>query len=110
MSRELDAEVAVKVMGARIHHVPSLDGSAAYEHISGKHDRPLPRYSTNMSAAWELVELFEVYEMSCYQGRHLCTLSHQDPIKFGFANEETAALAICRAALNAFKHSSTNVT
>lgn len=54
--RELDAIVAEKVMGVRIYPCRSIDHPYAIGDEHGHFDRFIPRYSTSISAAWQIVD------------------------------------------------------
>lgn len=117
--RELDALVAEKVMGwqsieyndfkiwAHQDYLPAITnhplGFAMPEGYS-----PLPRYSTNIAAAWKVVEKFEAkhWEISISTDEigYLVYLTRRndDGGSTTFKGEaDTAPLAICLAALNA---------
>ena len=87
---ELDELVSLKVMG----DVP--------------HRRYYPEYSTKISEAWKVIEKMAQKEgIMNFRLRLFCddlpqyTCSFTDPPSKGYALEETAPLAICRAALRA---------
>lgn len=94
--RELDALIAEKVMGWY------LDSTKEYhrKHIhSLGHNAlaPVPNFSTDIAAAWEVVEKFQgsfkVFKPFGGQWEVECTN--------GFSKADTAAHAICLAALKA---------
>lgn len=116
--RELDALVAEKVMGFKVVDDPLVDfNGARYIHKievafeRGPHSGhrwpervgPLPAYSADIAAAWQVVERFwlvqivrsEVYH-EAYEVR---IMTETGPEHVEEAN--TAPLAICRAALKA---------
>jgi hypothetical protein len=129
--RELDALIAEKVMGKRIHKVPTethiwrtdLD---RYDVTSGDDicfadegpmgREPVPDYSSDIAAAWEVVEkliadgyMFSVgsetdalpYFAQCWKtGGKPCNLGH-DHIHTIQEFAQTAPLAICLVALKA---------
>lgn len=134
-SRELDLEIANKVMGLKnVHwndHTIDEEGS---EHIGGMYRNALvyqpyddcpnlfvevPLYSSDMTAAWEIVEKLKtidpnIYHLSRalklelrYQGsRHGWNASFDlendhagDDITYWHAESESPTLAICLAAL-----------
>ena len=112
--RELDMLVAEKVMGWS-----NSIGSARSDHMWGIMDfddkgpvlaANFPSYSEDIAAAWELMEKLKGPEM----GVSICTLWEQPNTfkwiakieflgteRFEFAVEESAAHAICLAALKA---------
>jgi hypothetical protein len=98
--RELDVLVAEKVMGwtnLRTTKAGMRRGTPAeYPHIGHE----VPPYSTDMSAAWEVVE--KMREREGYAGvesNHDLWEASMGP--WYVATAETAPLAICRAALAA---------
>jgi hypothetical protein len=100
-NRELDALVAEKIMGAEITRTTIVTGEFGNEMVIAED----PHYSTDISAAWEVVEklnptLFlsiswaEGYEVSCY-----------DPtanMSVLLAVSDSAPRAICLAALEGY--------
>lgn len=98
--RELDALVAEKVMGWRKRETPPgghiwIDkDNLAY--VPGE----LPRYSTDIAAAWEVVEKLNNLDFSIEYEREIkiWRASFEQGIP---ALEREAPLAICFAALNA---------
>lgn len=103
--RALDAEVHRKVMGGSVDY-PATDTSLAYTVVS-----PAPRYSTDIAAAWRVVEklashnhrlTLEDWRDSKHAGwSALVTLSNGHDT--GDVIAETMPLAICRAALKAIE-------
>jgi len=103
--RELDALVAERVMGAVPAHTPGdwmvAVGAPPYYRFGGS-VRGLPDYSTNIAAAWQVVERMSEQALPCvmhdgqmWVGEFYCiTYSHT-------AYAHTAPLAICRVALKA---------
>jgi hypothetical protein len=105
--RELDALVAEKVMGwMRQHDIwygPKLKMAQAF-------DRP-PNYSTDIAAAWEIVEKFSKlgWDVTVFSGGEMRDgdeiYAEFDPRycdgKFALKSAYTAPHAICLAALNA---------
>lgn len=101
-TRELDAEVAEFVMGLRsprngtyIDDVCPFDGTVT--------TRPIPLYSSNISAAWEVVEKMELAVISNFEGGwYVGQPAWLSPSTLEIGNEieaSTAPLAICLAAL-----------
>lgn len=110
--RKLDAEVHEKVMGraCEFRHPeliwPALDDWCERDDLI--HTAPgvgawrsIPRYSTEMSAAWLLVEKLdhEIFNMKRRRYGWVCVFV--PPVSHGFGTGDTAPLAICRAALKA---------
>ncbi|MEQ1573081.1 MAG: hypothetical protein ABL993_02435 [Vicinamibacterales bacterium] len=91
MSREIDARVAVEVMGAVWSHEPAWPGGPAdWLHFHGKngvlaerrrddgrmcYPANLPRYSTDIAAAWEVVEKMQADN----PGWRFCLLGGDEP-------------------------------
>jgi hypothetical protein len=100
--RELDALVAEKVLDfALMHEVVQPEGENwfTYHHNMGYY-----RYSSNISAAWEVVEKFSTYRMQKLRDNdhrlvdgkaHQCFLNKNGNCAYG----HTATEAICKAAL-----------
>lgn len=117
--RAIDAEVAVKVMGARLHPVASMAGDVTYETVpmpdGSIHDRQLAYYSTDLRAAWEVVGKMGAWMFDAqwgflggvccgdWQPIHANSSAAGWTVTFGehSATEPTAPLAICKAALAA---------
>lgn len=131
--REMDALVAEKVMGWK--HVGNWEGDDRYHPVDAiwadgdgntLPPDPWPHYSTNIAAAWKVVEkmisvgtlkgtgdvvLYYVNNDGCYYddvgGAHwYCAVCvYEDGPEYDFDDDgvraDTAALAICRAALKA---------
>lgn len=100
-SRELDAEVAEKVMGWTVSH--GEDGW--FVHKPGRDDSEyLPPFSTEISAAWDVVVAMcmdhpdHVVRVGYYPERSTCEVVRHGN---GFKShaEATTPLAICVAAL-----------
>lgn len=113
--RELDAKVAVEVMGWRLHGDPGW-GSRIIEgpHECGcpSHDEAgyVPNFSTDIAAAWPVLEhfthpiWFEVGSMN--DGTYYCEIlqggsTASDVHCLSHEHAPTAPLAICLAALKA---------
>lgn len=122
MSRELDAEVAERVFGYAAKHIetdeqwhkwngddwfqgaPDLLAEIEEERgIGGYSEYSLPPYSSSIAAAWLVVEHFRAYELKTSDRnvkRIMCRLWGQGiRARSGYAEDDTAPLAICRAAL-----------
>lgn len=129
--RELDALVAERVMGWLRHDLTWESATTGGLHIcrrcsasycsppwsrEGVMQRewcgvklPLPRYSTDMSAAWEVAEMVAMtYQIKVGSDKTAfawwCEIGDGDWRSIG---QPTAALAICKAALKAFAAEST---
>ncbi len=71
--------------------------------------KALPKYSTDIGAAWALVEGYDQVDLRLQGGEWVCTLRFQRPAPSGKDSElveasaraESAPLAICRAAYKA---------
>lgn len=103
--QELDALVAEKIMGWRYLNQPST-GYPWYPPEEGWSKAHPPRYSTDIAAAWK------VMEKMCDMGNQNCTLQFEGKLNpdyaWTFSHDEnadwwasagTAPLAICLAAL-----------
>ena len=115
--RALDADVAEKVMGLTVREGLMRLGYYEMEpEILDVGDEPidgmeheevlivgkalLPHYSTDIAAAWQVVEKADEFEMWNHTGKSYgCRLTFRN--KQAFAKAATAPLAICRAALDA---------
>lgn len=98
--RELDAWIHGNVMGL------TLDPALGRFNCAGKYvPGDCPRYSTDIAAAWEVVEKMRerresVFEMARPVGSgYLCNFIFNGTKEFG----DTAPLAICLAAKKAFE-------
>lgn len=94
--RELDALIAEKVMGLRCPDWISCGrGRGAWEHS-------LKHYSTDISAAWEVVEklnLLERFELSRRDKKFTITTYSQYENHSIYVEAPTAPHAVCLAAL-----------
>lgn len=107
--RELDILVAENVMGWKfhVHGVGSFD-SGHWEHPDGRvarirsHINPLPYYSTDITAAWEVVEKLDLLE-NAQLGKNISGFWGVWGNDGSFSCGETPALAICLAALRAIE-------
>jgi len=108
--RELDALVAEKVMGFEVGIYESYRGITGISYVckdkypSGEFD--LPNYSTDIKAAWEVVEKFsdESFELDHFcDGVWTCKFRWVDDEgeSEAEAKAKTAPRAICLAALKA---------
>ena len=89
-NREIDALVAKNVMCRPLHCNYCLPNKICDNKCLGT-----PRYSTDISAAWEVVEKFDEFELSKHYGSNhwYCCIG-------GYCGDaDTAPLAICKAAL-----------
>ena len=102
--RELDALVAERVMGLTLGTV----GTQLYYEGNGSLEI-LPRYSTDIAAAWEVVEKMHVVHGFEGHNEFLLVCSDEDEAwycefpkpKWEDASANTPSLAICLAALKA---------
>lgn len=103
--RELDALVAERVMGLEAVN----DGWVAESFPNGGMVYPLPEYSTDIAAAWRIVEIlrpryymFRIFVYSCIEAQF------QDHPNNAIAvgRSDTPAHAICLAALKAIGYES----
>ena len=106
--RQTDALIAEKVMG--LEPWPGLKGafkpSAELPDLSPMPMAPQP-YTTEMNAAWQIVEklVADGYEVALvstagpHRGKGLWTCAMASGHRGAKAHADTAALAICRAAL-----------
>ena len=109
--RNLDALVARMVVGWTWDDVSAwAPGRSRYaRNLPGREWEFLPHYSTDMAAAWELVERFDtaevrrVYKPGSRRGDFywIASLTGPKAGAFGDASAATAPLAICLAALDA---------
>jgi uncharacterized protein (DUF1330 family) len=109
--RELDALVAEKVMGYKIGWLTEYGFKKEFERkvIALKGDRydNIPRYSTNISDAWQVVEKVgkEFLVRKRLEGNDyrafIITFDNYLGHKEYYAHAKTAPLAICLAALRA---------
>lgn len=108
--RELDALIAEKVMGYdvktwnEVYEVAKRKEDIPVIVLEEKQCRSIPRYSTNISDAWQVVEeLSAYYGVEVYQDKVVpceCNVYHLGSRK-SRAIADTAPLAICLAALKA---------
>jgi hypothetical protein len=109
--RELDALVGTKIMGYEYNHTSGVDcPTCGYDGLYDT-DKTYPGYSTDIAAAWEVVEKLDSLEdfefrMESDQGElikwHVEFHKLSDGQCFP-ASEHSAALAICLAALKALE-------
>ena len=120
--RELDVLVAERVMGLK--RLPDVKGLPVFESASGPHlysdvlaqcgsftlqyDPPptLPRYSTNIAAAWSVVDVIASHGLRWWfsgprdDGRWLAAIrEHAATDTVASSEGDALALAICRASL-----------
>lgn len=104
--RELDAEVAEKVMG--------LDRKPWTDEDDVMHFPPTELFSTDISAAWQVVEKMREHTKQCVlveastnPEEYLCTVGRHyrgQWFKSHQSKADTAPLAICLAALKAVEN------
>jgi hypothetical protein len=102
--RELDALVAVKVMGWAEAPGPTFQGEpVALEPIGGGHARGciVPHYSADVGAAWHVVERMRLlgYIITIHTETVGYSCSMRGALVADGARADTAAHAICLAAL-----------
>lgn len=96
--RELDAEVHEKVFGLG----STFDIGDLWGHDEdgdwGDESEPVPHYSSDIEAAWLVVEKMDnvIFNLQRRRGVWMCAFA---PPARGHAAAETAPLAICKAAL-----------
>jgi len=111
MSRELDAEVAEKVMGNAEYKRVLLNFDKDGKKIYSKPVYMGPEYSTDISAAWEVVEKLGVDSFHLSQHTTTpweCSFSTgvdqlHERFVYSRAEGKTAPEAICNAALKTLK-------
>jgi ABA sandwich protein len=102
--REMDALIAEKVMGHEVKRdvVMWREGNASLEPYS-EGFTVLAHYSTDIGAAWEVVEKIQTGELRLHEHKLLRTYYlaefHEPGGSTFMVRAETAPLAICRAAL-----------
>lgn len=114
---ELDVMVAEKIFGMKIRNItdkscelwrdeikpPNVNARPAGWEKCG----PLMRYSEDIAAAWEVIEMSDDYEVDLSDNDAEGRKRHRALIviggEMGLATELTASLAICRAALKALE-------
>jgi hypothetical protein len=117
MSRTIDALVAEHVMGRKVKRIrdPDPDWPRDYAFVDDCGypmkiiglDPPdniswVPRYSTDISAAWEMVEKFKWCEIEKgVDGFYSCKWSNHSETTRRSITRGTAPMAICLAALKA---------
>ncbi len=123
--RELDALIAKKVMGLDVQRNKSGSKRGGYYYSIGPvhwHDfsgdmqlaNPLPNYSTDIAAAWEVVEKLRAsgHGIVISMGTVSSLVTVQDPVgeELGQAYEEDGQMpaAICLAALKAISETWSN--
>jgi hypothetical protein len=97
--RERDALVALRVMGFSNVMVMSREQAVGYDYFV--HLREVPYYTTDMSAAWKVIEKFHGYELLGSEHGCICTLWIDLNTSRTSPNCDTAPEAICIAALRA---------
>lgn len=114
--RELDALVAEKVMGFEIGSLGGTfqirsPGDCGTHGCMKPHWKNMPNYSTDIAAAWEVMEklkntgMFGNYlKLQWYDDRWICYFDHEDFLYDldTYPNAPTAPHAICLAALSYF--------
>jgi hypothetical protein len=110
--RELDREIAGRVFGATVNasgYIETPCTCAAPRTYREPHCRPVPAYSTDIAAAFEIPKriggrfLLELQE----DGRWYCHMSAESDGSYEYGAGfifTSPAEAICRAALSAIRH------
>ncbi|SDY98057.1 BC1872 family protein [Hymenobacter psychrophilus] len=107
--REMDGLIAHMVIGAQTQVIES-DWRYDSQHMERRPDRPwehMPYYSTEIGAAWDVVERLDKTAQLCDVTRinggatylHHCEVWNTSGEPYHRATADTAPLAICRAAL-----------
>ena len=105
-SRALDARIHVHVLGREVKWLGDrpVDSEHARQVGSDTMARAVPSYSTDIAAAFPLLERFErfsrVERLTDHPPHHWAAMVKRGEHLY-FGEAETAALAICRAALKA---------
>lgn len=110
--RELDAQIAEKVMGYAMTVVAAIDGESLGLDFETEDWQVLPHYSTNIAAAWPIAEKLHLSVMRAGDEWAAAVLDGEPHAEEGeyhggyvdcglhdVAYAPTAPLAICRAAL-----------
>lgn len=101
--RELDALIAEKVMGLIAYKVQLVAPPPRVRTIDElqRVGSPLPHYSADIAAAWEVVEKADLWSLygSIGDGPYRACIQFED--REGLMTADTAPLAICLAALKA---------
>ena len=102
--RELDAEIAVKVMGLQNVGYQSNAHHTEFEpHTDGTNIRrvQLRHYSTDIAAAWLVVEAMQERDGLVWE--FFADGITRGPSPLGWSDAQGTSLAICLAALNALE-------
>lgn len=107
--RELDALVAEKVFGFPAPRDSHASTEVGYWTVDDKMFIPVPRFSTDIAAAWEVVEKlkrlgYKIGIDSSPNDKSACVVMEDDNgdwISIAVETAETLPHAICRAALKA---------
>ncbi len=101
--KELDALIAEKVMGLAVEkfmiNPPKPTGWVKLKLDTNSKSFELPKYSTDISAAWEVVEKFVPLSLDHTDGNWRCGIAKEGEVYH--AGAESAPHAICIAALKA---------
>lgn len=111
--REMDALIAEKVMGYTLSglSLPAYPKYKLFDIESGEFSgyvKEVPHYSTDIAAAWEVVEKMKNYLFVCGRTDDGIWEAYFFPVNSGIgklseAHGDTAPSAICRAALKTMK-------
>jgi hypothetical protein len=107
--QELDRAVAEEVMGCRVQ----VSANGKLSELGGGEERvykdaQIPRFSTDIAAAWQVVEKMREYGWSVTIGQHIdlswrCKFTNDEILIEVIARANTAPRAICETALEAVR-------
>lgn len=105
-NREIDTLIAEKVMGWKLNYeFADSMGVPVVPHLRDQYDEwgLLPEFSTDISAAWQVVEKINSIKMDTEEGYQIRAkfILSQDVKHFLTFSAQQAALTICLAALKA---------
>ena len=95
---ELDALVAEKVLDSFVVHLGDVPHIQTASPLNDMHFAPVPHYSTDIAAAWEVVE--KMRQMHLAQ-QFLTAFECSTPWRWALLSTEAFCLNVCRAALKA---------
>jgi hypothetical protein len=99
--RRLDAEIAEKIMGWRNFHTHHFDGMLTGTTPRDEAWTEVPFYSTDIAAAWQVVEKLQYYDAHYQQGHHFWRFITPEWGRIEYSAHTSAPMAICLAALKA---------
>lgn len=98
--RQIDALIAKHIMGLEVtDNTYAAPIAVDYGVGEGGFDGPLLKYSTDIKAAWEVVEKFDYYIIQADCGRYRVNLTPE--YEWYDARAQSVPMAICLAALKA---------